>query len=111
MKERGQPSRRIWQLTYLLSGVAGVAYVTLTHGMSPQESVLHRVSPFQIWLGWLVSPYPNILTAFIAVVAISVALLINFRKFPGWRAAILFFFLGACFAMLIFSILALNPQS
>jgi hypothetical protein len=111
MEEKGQVSKRVWQLGYGLSGLAGISYVALTYGMSPQESVLHRSNPIQVWLGWWASPYPNILTAFLGVVAISVALLFNFRKFSGWRAAILFFLLGACFATLVFSILALNTRS
>jgi hypothetical protein len=111
MEEKGQTSKRVWQLGYLLSGLAGAIYVALTHGMRAQQSVLHQGNPIQVWLGWWASPYANILTAFLGVVAISVALLFNFRKFPGWRAAILFFLLGACFATLVFSILALNPRS
>ncbi len=111
MEEKGQVSKRVWQLGYWLSGFAGVIYVALTHGIHAQQSVLHQGNPVQVWLGWWASPYPNIPTAFLGVVAISVALLFNFRKFLGWKAAILFFLLGACFATLVFSIWALNPQS
>jgi hypothetical protein len=92
MEEKGQFSKRLWQLGYWLSGLAGVVYVALTHGISPQESVLHKNNPIQAVLAWSASPYLSALTAFLGAVGLSAALLFNFRKFSHRQRALLFFF-------------------
>jgi hypothetical protein len=105
---KGKVSEKIWWLGFVASGFAGVIYVALTHSTPAQGSVLHRTSPFQAVLTWLSSPYLNLPTAFLGAAALSATLLFKFKKFNHQQKALLFFFLGASLAMLVFSVLALS---
>ncbi len=105
---KGEVSEKVWWLGFFASGLAGVIYVALTHS-TPAQSVLHKNNAFHAVLNWLASPYVSVLTAFMGAVALSAALLFNFRKFSHWQVVLLSFCLGASLSMLAVSIWALGP--